>query len=57
LTNWNQSVDDLLQGSSNAQHSRTRERSLALYMIASGQSNATLWAKPNLPTFGRQRNA
>ncbi len=42
LTNWNQSVDDLLQGSSNAQHSRTRERSLALYMIASGQSNATL---------------
>jgi hypothetical protein len=24
---------------------RTRERCLALYMIASGQSNATLWAK------------
>ena len=45
LTKWNQSIDDLLQGSINAQHPRTRERYLALYMIASGQSNATLWAK------------
>ena len=32
LTKWNQSIDDLLQGSINAQHPRTRERYLAIYI-------------------------
>lgn len=45
LAKWNQSLDDLLKGSIEAAHARTRERYLALYMIASGQANATVWAQ------------
>jgi len=42
---WNQTLDDLLHGSLHAAHARTRERYLALYMIASGETNATQWAQ------------
>ncbi len=45
LAKWNQSIDDLLKGSIEAPHARTRERYLALYMIAAGETNATLWAQ------------
>jgi transposase len=42
---WSQTNADLLQLAMEAKHRRTRERWLALYMIASGQRNATQWAK------------
>lgn len=45
LAKWNQSIADLLKGSIEAPHGRTRERYLALYMIAAGETNATLWAQ------------
>jgi hypothetical protein len=44
-TKWDQTLDDLLHGSLHADHARTRERYLALYMIASGETNATQWAE------------
>ena len=44
-TKWNQTLDDLLHGSLYAAHARTRERYLALYMISSGETNATQWAQ------------
>jgi len=50
LAKWNQSLDDLLKGSIESSHARTRERYLALYMIALGQTNATVWAQ----TLGRE---
>ena len=42
---WNQTPDDLRRLATEAEHPRTRERFLALYMIATDQSNATEWAK------------
>ena len=45
LAKWNQSADDLRHSALTAEHRRTRERFLALYLIASGQTNATQWAK------------
>ena len=45
LVKWGQSVSDLRRLSTEAEHARTRERFLALYMIASEQSSATAWAK------------
>ncbi len=44
LNKWNQTLDDLRHLATVAPHARTRERFLALYMIASGQTNATCWA-------------
>ena len=44
IAKWNQSVSDLRRLSIEAEHRRTRERFLALYMIASKQMNATQWA-------------
>lgn len=41
---WGQTVADLRRLSIEAAHPRTRERFLALYMIGSGQANATGWA-------------
>ena len=41
---WGQTTDDLRRLATEAEHPRTRERFLALFMIAVGQSNATLWA-------------
>jgi hypothetical protein len=45
LTKWNQTLDDLRRLATESSHPRTRERFLAVYMIASGQTNATRWAK------------
>jgi len=42
---WGQTNADLLQRAMESKHRRTRERWLALYMIASRQTNATQWAK------------
>ena len=41
---WSQTVADLRQLSVAAEHPRTRERFLALYMIDSQQTNVTKWA-------------
>lgn len=41
---WNQQAEDLLKLSMEAEHPRDRERYLALYMIGTYQSNATMWA-------------
>jgi transposase len=41
LARWGQSVEDLRTASLSAPHWRTRERFQALYLIASGQFNAT----------------
>ncbi len=42
---WDHSTDDLRRLATEAPHPRTRERFLALFVIAAGQSNATLWAE------------
>jgi hypothetical protein len=42
---WNQTADDVLRLSREAEHPRSRERYLALYAIGTKQSNATQWAK------------
>ena len=41
---WGQDETDLLRLSVESEHARSRERFLALYMISSGQTNATQWA-------------
>jgi len=41
---WGQDVADLRRLSIEAEHARTRERFLALYMIASRRTNASQWA-------------
>ena len=47
---WGQSAEEMLRLSVEAEHARTRERCLALYMIGTGQTNATRWSK----AIGRQ---
>ena len=42
---WGQTISDLRSLSTEAAHTRTRERFLALFMIASEQTNATRWSK------------
>jgi hypothetical protein len=44
LKKWGQTVEDLRCASLEAEHSRTRERFQALYLIASSQFNATTCA-------------
>jgi hypothetical protein len=44
VARWGQSVEDLRVASLAAPHRRTRERFQALYLIASGQFNATTCA-------------
>lgn len=44
LAKWKQTVEDLRLASLNAGHPRSRERFQALYLIASGQFNATTCA-------------
>ena len=44
LVTWGHTPDDLRRLAVNAEHPRSRERLLALYMIASEQTNATTWA-------------
>jgi transposase len=41
---WRQTVEDLRRASLSAAHPRSRERFQALYLIASGQYNATACA-------------
>jgi transposase len=41
---WNQTLAELRRLSVEAEHPRTRERFLALYLIGSGQTNATRWS-------------
>ena len=45
---WDQTPEDLLHLSMEAENQRSRERYLALYMIGTGQSNATDWATPSI---------
>lgn len=45
LAKWGQSLSDLRRLSIEADHPRSRERFLALYMIADGQTSATPWAR------------
>jgi transposase len=42
---WDQDSEAVRRLSIEAEHARSRERFLALYMIGSGQRNATEWAK------------
>ena len=44
-TKWGQTLADLRRLSVEAEHPRTRERFLALYLIGSQQTNATQWAE------------
>ena len=44
LSAWGHTLADLRRLAVQAQHPRSRERILALYMIASQQTNATTWA-------------
>lgn len=48
---WHQSEQELYRMSLEAEHPRSRERYHALYMIASGQSNASQWAQ----RYGRHK--
>lgn len=41
---WGQTVEDLRRAALHAEHPRSRERFQALYLIASGQFNATTCA-------------
>src|SRR5271154_1385742 len=50
IQKWGQSLGDLRRLALQAQHPRTRERFLALSLIADGSHNATTWAN----RFGRQ---
>lgn len=42
---WNQSAEEMRRLSTEAEHPRTRERCLALYMIGTKQTNATRWSQ------------
>src|SRR3954470_22466460 len=50
MQKWGQSLDDLRRLAIQAAHPRTRERFLALSLIADGTHTATTWAAE----FGRQ---
>lgn len=50
IQKWGQSLEDLRHLALYAPHPRTRERFLALSLIADGTHNATTWAAQ----FGRQ---
>jgi Homeodomain-like domain len=45
MDKWGQTIDDLRRRALESPHPRTRERFLALYMIATEQTNATRWAE------------
>jgi transposase len=42
---WEQSAEDIRHLSLEAEHPRSRERFQALYMIGTGQQNASQWAR------------
>ena len=50
MQKWGQDLEDLRRLALRASHPRTRERFLALSLIADGTHNATTWAAQ----FGRQ---
>jgi hypothetical protein len=50
MQRWGQSLEDLRLLALQSEHPRTRERFLALCLIADGAHNATTWAAQ----FGRQ---
>jgi Helix-turn-helix domain len=50
MQKWGQDLEDLRDRAIQAPHPRTRERFLALSLIADGTHNATTWAAQ----FGRQ---
>ena len=54
MDKWGQTLSDLRHLSLEAKHPRTRERFLALYMIGSGQTNATQWATGAFQFGGRE---
>lgn len=41
---WNQTAEDIRRLSITADHARSRERFQALYLIGTGQKNASQWA-------------
>ncbi|MDX1418280.1 MAG: helix-turn-helix domain-containing protein [Candidatus Promineifilaceae bacterium] len=45
IDKWGQTSEDIRQLSIKADHPRSRERFQALYLIATGKTNATLWAQ------------
>lgn len=45
FSKWNQNAEALLHEAIHAEHHRTRERCLALYMIGTGKTSAARWAK------------
>ena len=47
---WGQSAEEMLRLATEAEHPRTRERCLALYMIGTRQTNAARWSEE----IGRQ---
>lgn len=42
---WDQTIETIRRLGLEAEHKRTRERFMALYMISTEQSNATRWAQ------------
>ena len=44
MAKWGQTLEDLQRAAANTVHRRSRERFQALYLIASGQFNATTCA-------------
>ena len=42
---WGQSAEEMLRLATEAEHPRTQERCLALYMIGTEQTNATQWSR------------
>jgi transposase len=45
INKWGQTPEDIRQLSIKADHPRSRERFQALYLITTGKTNATRWAK------------
>ncbi|MCB8976039.1 MAG: helix-turn-helix domain-containing protein [Ardenticatenaceae bacterium] len=45
FSKWGQTAEDMRQLSIHAAHPRSRERYQALYLIGTGQTNATRWAQ------------
>ena len=45
FSKWNQTAREILTLSIESEHPRDREQYLALYMIGTGQTNATRWSQ------------
>ena len=53
---WGQKAEDIRQLSLTAAHPRSRERYQALYMIGTGQTNASQWAQTITDTSLREQS-